>query len=304
MKQKHNKIEKKKEQKVKESRREKKLVAWFYNTSFMRSLDLDRNYFYVLGLDILFVILLLLTVGLFKNSLNFYALQANEIMPEAIKVFQFMNDPRIKSTPEVIGEVYEGVFLLGYALNKFLWKTILTLSVLITFVIFLVALIKGYAWTKIKKETFTKNYLRKFFIANFVWYWAAILLFFWALIFLRRPVDMIAAHAIIILFFYLVTVMNAVFNENYSLWKNTKNVFYYGIVKLYKFLPVLLFFIFFFIIIILFSGVLFSLLLYFNIRISLDIVFIILILMFIMEIAWIKFYYYEVYMRCNNLKWR
>ncbi len=272
-----------------------KLVTWLYNTSFMKSLNLDKNYFYVLGLDILFVILLLLTIGLFKHLLNLYAAQANEIAPQAIKVFQFMNDPRIKSTPEVIGDVYEGVFLLGYALNKFLWKTILTLIVLITFVIMLISLIKGYAWKRIKKEPFTANYLKKFFITNLVWYWIAILLFFWSLIFLKRPIDMIAAYLIIILFFNLITVMNAVYNEKNSLWSNTKRAFYYGIVKLYRFLPAVLFFAFFFIIIILFSSVIFTVPLYFNITVSLEIAILILLLMFMMEIAWIKFYYYDAY---------
>ena len=54
-----------------------KLVTWFYNTAFMKSLDLDKRYFIVLAMDITLIIGLLFTVGVFKHLLNLYAEQAN-----------------------------------------------------------------------------------------------------------------------------------------------------------------------------------------------------------------------------------
>ncbi len=283
-------------------KKENKLMKWFYNTSFMRSLDLNRTYFYVLMLDILFLIFFLLTIGLFKTVLNIYISDANVIAPQAEKVFKFMSDSRIKPTPEVIEDVYKGVFLLGDTLKRFLWKTILTLTLLVTFIIFLVSLLKGYAWKRIKREGFNKKYLIKLFIANFLWYWGAIILLIWFLIFLRQPFGIILAHVEIVLFIYLATLLHVVFNENNSIWNNTKKVLYYGILKLHKFLPVVLYFFFFFIIIILFSGVLFSLPTYVNIYLSFETVLLILIFLFIMEIAWVKFYYYETYKKYRQIK--
>ncbi len=292
-------IKQKKSRHRKGREKENNVVSWFYTTSFMRSLDLDRNYFYVLGLEILCLLALLAMIGIFKHLLNLYAAEANVIAPQAEKVFKFMNDPRIKSTPEVIGDVYEGVLLLGDALHKFLWKTITTLAVLITVAIFLFSLLKGYAWKQVKKESFTKKYLTKFFIANLIWYWAAILLFFWFLLFLKSPYDLAAAYTEIFAFFYLITILRTVFDEKTSLWTNTKTAFYYAIVKLYRFLPIILYFIFFFCIIILFSAVIFRASsysqIYLNLSVSLDTALLIMLFMLIMEIAWIKFYYYEAY---------
>ncbi|MBI2545798.1 hypothetical protein HYV81_01320 [Candidatus Woesearchaeota archaeon] len=287
----------KKARKVKERTN---LIAWFYSTAFMRSLDLDRRYFIVLAMDILLIIGLLLTAGIFKQLLNSYAEQANVALPKAITVFQFMNDPRIQATPEVISELYDGVYLLGAALSSFLRKTVATIAVMFTFAVFLVSLIKGYAWAKIKRTDFSRLYFKRFLAINFMWFWAAILTFFGCLYFLRSPLDVLSAQLWVIAFLYLLMVMHASYTEARSAWGNTKHALHTAIFRFYRFMPAVFFFTFFMIIIVLFSGVLFSISAQLAIYLSLDAALLILLLLFIMETAWIKFYYYEAYRKFKD----
>ncbi len=203
-------------------------------SAFVRSFKLDKRFFFVLLLDLFFILLLFSLVALYT-----FILRGNldEMRPldDSAKRIKDMMEGNLELTPQLEGDMD----LVMSALKVFVSKMALVSILFLIMIIMAAGFIRGLVWCRILKEKLTKKIFFKFSILLFVWnlLWSLMLLI---IVFgLRFRVDIIQKIAIaeFFLYIYFSLIICPIFFRTKNVFGAIKESFYLGASKFYLIIP-------------------------------------------------------------------
>lgn len=246
---------------------------------FINSFKLDKRFWHVLLLNLIFIILFLSLIPLYTFILRSNLDMMKQLDDSAMRIREV-----IEGRGELDSTTLQDFKLASSSLKFFFLKMAVISIVFLVVLLLIIGYFTARMWSKITKEKFDKRMVFKISLLVFVWNLFWVLLFLFIVFGLKFEVDTIKVIAIVEFFIYIYfsLIIAPIFFRSKKMMISVKETFLIGAIKFYAFLPAIL-------AIWLTSSIMFILVINISFRLP-GISLIISIPLALLYITWMKFY--------------
>lgn len=246
---------------------------------FINSFKLDKRFWHVLLLNLIFIILFLSLIPLYTFILRSNLDMMKQLDDSAMRIREV-----IEGRGELDSTTLQDFKLASSSLKFFFLKMAVISIVFLVVLLLIIGYFTARMWSKITKEKFDKRMVFKISLLVFVWNLFWVLLFLFIVFGLKFEVDTIKVIAIVEFFIYIYfsLIIAPIFFRSKKMMRSVKETFLIGVIKFYAFLPAIL-------AIWLTSSIMFILVINISFRLP-GISLIISIPLALLYITWMKFY--------------
>lgn len=246
---------------------------------FINSFKLDKRFWHVLLLNLIFIILFLSLIPLYTFILRSNLDMMKQLDDSAMRIREV-----IEGRGELDSTTLQDFKLASSSLKFFFLKMAVISIVFLVVLLLIIGYFTARMWSKITKEKFDKRMVFKISLLVFVWNLFWVLLFLFIVFGLKFEVDTIKVIAIVEFFIYIYfsLIIAPIFFRSKKMMRSVKETFLIGAIKFYAFLPAIL-------AIWLTSSIMFILVINISFRLP-GISLIISIPLALLYITWMKFY--------------
>lgn len=246
---------------------------------FINSFKLDKRFWHVLLLNLIFIILFLSLIPLYTFILRSNLDMMKQLDDSAMRIREV-----IEGRGELDSTTLQDFKLASSSLKLFFLKMAVISIVFLVVLLLIIGYFTARMWSKITKEKFDKRMVFKISLLVFVWNLFWVLLFLFIVFGLKFEVDTIKVIAIVEFFIYIYfsLIIAPIFFRSKKMMRSVKETFLIGVIKFYAFLPAIL-------AIWLTSSIMFILVINISFRLP-GISLIISIPLALLYITWMKFY--------------